>query len=277
MASPNLLVDSHCHIDFPDFSEDLDGVLERAAEKDVAYLLCVSVELGKFQRIKALTQAYSHVFSSIGTHPNSDCLLSGEPRVDDLVEGSQDPGVVAIGETGLDYFRSKGDLGWQKDRFRVHIRAAKIAKLPLIVHSRSAKEDTIEILRSEGADECSGVMHCFTEDWPMAVAALNLGFYISFSGIVTFRNALDLQAVARRVPADRLLVETDAPYLSPVPMRGKRNEPSFVRYTAEFLARLRGESAEVLSEETTKNFFRLFRKATKSSELEFGKGALKRK
>ena len=272
MASPNLLVDSHCHIDFPDFSEDLDGVLERAAEKDVAYLLCVSVELEKFQRIKALTQAYSHVFSSIGTHPNSDCLLSGEPRVDDLVEGSRDRGVVAVGETGLDYFRSKGDLGWQKDRFRVHIRAAKIAKLPLIVHSRSAKEDTIEILRSEGADECSGVMHCFTEDWPMAVAALNLGFYISFSGIVTFRNALDLQAVARRVPADRLLVETDSPYLSPVPMRGKRNEPAFVRYTAEFLARLRGEPAEGLSEQTTKNFFRLFGRATKSSELDLAKG-----
>ena len=272
MASPNLLVDSHCHIDFPDFSEDLDGVLERAAENDVAYLLCVSVELEKFERIKALTQAYSHVFSSIGTHPNSDCLLSGEPRVDDLVEGSRDRGVVAVGETGLDYFRSKGDLGWQKDRFRVHIRAAKIAKLPLIVHSRSAKEDTIEILRSEGADECSGVMHCFTEDWPMAVAALNLGFYISFSGIVTFRNALDLQAVARKVPADRLLVETDSPYLSPVPMRGKRNEPAFVRYTAEFLARLRGEPAEGLSEQTTNNFFRLFRKATKSSELDLDKG-----
>ena len=271
MASPNLLVDSHCHIDFPDFSEDLDGVLERAAENDVAYLLCVSVELEKFQRIKALTQAYSHVFSSIGTHPNSDCLLSGEPRVEDLVEGSRDRGVVAVGETGLDYFRSKGDLGWQKDRFRVHIRAAKIAKLPLIVHSRSAKEDTIEILRSEGADECSGVMHCFTEDWPMAVSALDLGFYISFSGIVTFRNALDLQAVARRVPGDRLLVETDSPYLSPVPMRGKRNEPAFVRYTAEFLARLRGEPAEALSEQTTKNFFRLFKKARKSSELDLDK------
>ena len=272
MASPNLLVDSHCHIDFPDFSADLDEVLKRAAEKDVAYLLCVSVELEKFQRIKALTQAYSHVFSSIGTHPNSDCLLSGEPRVDDLVEGSRDRGVVAVGETGLDYFRSKGDLGWQKDRFRVHIRAAKIAKLPLIVHSRNAKEDTIEILRSEGADECSGVMHCFPGDWPMAGAARNLGFYISFSGIVTFRNALDLQAVARRVPADRLLVETDSPYLSPVPMRGKRNEPAFVRYTAEFLARLREEPAERLSEQTTKNFFRLFGRATKSSELDLAKG-----
>ena len=262
MAPPNLLVDSHCHIDFPDFSEDLDGVLERAAEKDVAYLLCVSVELGKFQRIKALTQTYSHVFSSIGTHPNSDCLLSGEPRVDDLVEGSRDRGVVAVGETGLDYFRSKGDLGWQKDRLRVHIRAAKIAKLPLIVHSRNAKEDTIEILRSEGADECSGVMHCFTEDWPMAFAALNLGFYISFSGIVTFRNALGLQAVARRVPADRLLVETDSPYLSPVPMRGKRNEPAYVRYTAEFLAELRGEPMVRVAQQTTENFFRLFKMAT---------------
>jgi TatD DNase family protein len=180
--------------------------------------------------------------------------------------------VVAVGETGLDYFRSKGDLGWQKDRFRAHIQAAKISKLPLIIHSRDAKEDTIEILRSEGADECSGVMHCFTEDWPMAVAALDLGFYISFSGIVTFRNALDLQAVARRVPADRLLVETDSPYLSPVPMRGKRNEPAFVRYTAEFLARLRGEPAEVLSDQTTENFFRLFKKATTSNDLDLGKG-----
>lgn len=272
MASPNLLVDSHCHIDFPDFSEDLNGVLERAAEKGVAYMLCVSVELGTFERIRALTQAYSHVFSSIGTHPNSDCALTGEPRVVDLVEGSRDRGVVAVGETGLDYFRSKGDLGWQKDRFRAHIQAAKISKLPLIIHSRDAKEDTIEILRSEGADECSGVMHCFTEDWPMAVAALDLGFYISFSGIVTFRNALDLQAVARRVPADRLLVETDSPYLSPVPMRGKRNEPAFVRYTAEFLARLRGEPAEVLSDQTTENFFRLFKKATTSNDLDLGKG-----
>ena len=274
MASPNLLVDSHCHIDFPEFSEDLVAVLERAAKNDVAYLLCVSVELEKFQRIKALTRAYSHVFSSIGTHPNSDCLLSGEPGVDDLVEGSRDRGVVAVGETGLDYFRSKGDIDWQKDRFRAHIRAAKIGELPLIVHSRNAKADTIEILKSEGADECGGVMHCFTEDWPMAVAALNLGFYISFSGIVTFRNAPDIQAVARRVPADRLLVETDAPYLSPVPMRGKRNEPAFVRYTAEFLAQLRGESAEELSEQTTKNFFRLFRKATESNDLERDKGPI---
>jgi TatD DNase family protein len=245
----------------------LDGVLQRAAENDVAYLLCVSVELGKFQQIKALTQAYSHVFSSIGTHPNSECLESDEPQVSDLVEGSREGGVVAVGETGLDYFRSKGQLGWQKDRFRVHIRAAKIAKLPLIVHSRNAKEDTIEILRSEGADECCGVMHCFTEDWAMATSALNLGFYISFSGIVTFRNAPDLQAVARRVPADRLLVETDAPYLSPVPMRGKRNEPAFVRHTAKFLAQLRGEPEERLAAQTTENFFRLFKKATKSDKL----------
>ena len=175
--------------------------------------------------------------------------------------GSLDQGVVAIGETGLDYFRSKGDLGWQKDRFRVHIRAAKNAQLPLIIHSRNAKDDTIAILKEEGGDECGGVMHCFTEDWEMACAALDLGFYISFSGIVTFRNSLDLQAVARRVPGERLLVETDSPYLSPVPMRGKRNEPAFVRYTAEFLANLRGEPAEQLAQETTNNFFRLFKKA----------------
>jgi TatD DNase family protein len=257
------LVDSHCHIDFPDFSEDLDAVLERAAKNDVGYLLCVSVDLEKFDGIKALTETYSHVFSSIGTHPNSECLISGETQAHDLVEGSRDPGVVAIGETGLDYFRSKGDLAWQRDRFRVHIRAANIADLPLIVHSRKAKEDTIEILRTEGASQCSGVMHCFTEDWSMAVSALDLGFYISFSGIVTFRNALELQGVARKVPADRLLVETDAPYLSPMPMRGKRNEPAFVRHTAEFIAQLRKEPVETIAEQTTENFFRLFKKAKK--------------
>lgn len=262
MASPQLLVDSHCHIDFPDFSEDLDQVLERAAKNGVGYLLCVNVELGNFQRIKALTQVHHHIFSSIGTHPNSDCAESGEPRVSDLVEGSLDRAVVAIGETGLDYFRSEGDPGWQKDRFRVHVRAAKKAELPLIVHSRNAQHDTIAILKDEGADEYGGVMHCFTEDWEMACEALDLGFYISFSGIVTFRNATALQAVAGRVPADRLLIETDAPYLSPVPMRGKRNEPAFVRYTAEFLSELRGESAGGLARQTTENFFQLFGKAT---------------
>jgi len=262
MSSPHLLVDSHCHIDFPDFSEDLDMVLERAAANGVAYLLCVSVDLGQFSRIKALTQTHHHIFSSIGTHPNSDCLDSGEPQVKDLVSGSQNPSVVAIGETGLDYFRSKGDLNWQKNRFRVHIQAAKKAQLPLIVHSRNARNDTISILKEEGAEECGGVMHCFTEDWDMACAALDLGFYISFSGIVTFNNAVDLQMVARKVPAERLLVETDAPYLSPVPMRGKRNEPAFVRYTAEFLAKIREEPLERLAEQTTANFFRLFNMAT---------------
>lgn len=261
MTKRNILVDSHCHIDFSDFSEDLDDVLERAKNNGVAYMLCVSVELQNFERIKVLTESSQQVFSSIGVHPNSDCLRSGEPQVDDLVAKSQDPATVAIGETGLDYFRSEGDLGWQKDRFRVHIRAAKLAKLPLIVHSRSAKEDTIAILKEERADECSGVMHCFTEDWAMASAALDLGFYISFSGIVTFKNAVDLQTVARRVPSDRILIETDAPYLSPVPMRGKRNEPAFVLHTAEFLSNLRETPKHALAEQTTENFFRLFKKA----------------
>ena len=262
MALPDLLVDSHCHIDFPEFSEDLNEVLERAIESGVAYLLCVSVEFQQFQRIKVLTQAHRHIFSSIGTHPNSQYLRSQEPQVDDLVESSQDRAVVAIGETGLDYLRSTGDLEWQKERFRVHIRAAKQARLPLIVHSRNANDDTIGILKDEGADQYCGVMHCFTGDWEMACAALDLGFYISFSGIVTFSNADQLQNVARRVPAERLLVETDAPYLAPVPKRGKRNEPAFVRYTAQFLAELRGESLDELSQQTTANFFRLFRMAT---------------
>lgn len=263
MASPYTLVDSHCHLDFPEFAEDLDAVIERALQNGVAYLLCVSVDLRHFSRIKALTQAHDHIFSSIGAHPNSDCLQSGEPDIKDLVAGSRCRSVVAIGETGLDYFRSEGDLGWQRDRFRIHIRAAKSAQLPLIVHSRNAKDDTISILRDEGAEECGGVMHCFTEDWEMASAALDLGFYISFSGIVTFNNAVDLQAVARRVPTERLLVETDSPYLAPVPMRGKRNEPSFVCYTAQFLADLRGELVDKLAEQTTTNFFQLFRTANR--------------
>ena len=259
MTSSHLLVDSHCHIDFPDFSEDLDGVLERAAENGVAYLLCVSVELEKFQRIKALTQVHDHIFSSIGTHPNSDCLQSGEPQVSDLVEGSLDRGVVAIGETGLDYFRSKGDLGWQKDRFRVHVRAAKKTQLPLIVHSRNAKDDTISILKDEGADEYGGVMHCFTESYEMACQALDLGFYISFSGIVTFKSARELQEVARKVPLDRILVETDAPWLAPVPFRGKTNEPAYVKYTAQFVADLKGVSFEELATQTSQNFSHLFK------------------
>jgi TatD DNase family protein len=258
----NILVDSHCHIDFVDFSSDLDEVLQRAAENGVVYLLCVSVELERFHHIRTLTKKHPHIFSSIGTHPNTDCSKTGETQVGDLVVGSYDSAVVAIGETGLDYFRSKGDLEWQKNRFRTHIHAAKETNLPLIVHTRNARRDTIEILKAEHAEECSGVMHCFTEDWAMARDALDLGFYISFSGIVTFRNSTHLQDVARRVPADRMLVETDSPYLSPVPMRGKRNEPSFVRHTADFLAELRDEPAEQLANQTTENFFRLFSKAT---------------
>jgi TatD DNase family protein len=270
MESPQLLVDSHCHIDFPEFDEDLEVVLKCAAQSGVGFLLCVSVKMEHFDKIRALTRAHDHIFSSIGTHPNADCADSGEPQINDLVERSRDRAVVAIGETGLDYFRSTGDLEWQRNRFRVHIQAAKQAQLPLIVHSRNAADQTIAILKEEGAEECGGVIHCFTEDWDMASAALDLGFYISFSGIVTFNNSGQIQRVAQRLPIERLLLETDSPYLAPVPLRGKRNQPAFVRYTAEFVAELRNESIHEIAEQTTKNFFRLFGKAATANRWDSG-------
>lgn len=259
----NVLVDSHCHIDFPDFEKDLSDVLKRAAQSGVAYLLCVSVDVRKLERIKELTRENDHIFASVGIHPNLEQQGEAELKVADLVEKCRDSTVVAVGETGLDYYRNDTDSDWQRQRFRTHIQAAKSTNLPLIVHTRNAREDTIGILKEEGAGECGGVMHCFTEDWEMARQALDLGFYISFSGIVTFKSAAELQGVARRVPLDRLLVETDAPYLAPMPMRGKRNEPAFVRYTAEFLSDIRGELPDEFARETTGNFFRLFSKAVK--------------
>jgi TatD DNase family protein len=206
--------------------------------------------------VHALARENAHLYASVGVHPDYDDV--DEPSVAKLVALSREPKVVAIGETGLDYYRLQGDLEWQRARFRTHIRAAREAGRPLVVHTRAAADDTIAIMREERADRAGGVMHCFTETWDVASKALDLGFHISFSGIVTFKNAAALQGVARRVPLDRMLIETDSPYLAPVPHRGKRNEPAFVRHVAEAIGTLRGESVETIAQATSDNFFRLF-------------------
>ena len=261
-----MLVDSHCHIDFPDLHEDLDGVLDRAKAAGVGYLLCVSVNLEDLKNIIEISHRYTQVFASAGVHPNHDPGVLGSPRYVTLREAAADPVVVAVGETGLDYYRSKGELKWQLDRFRKHIAVSRELSKPLIIHTRRANYDTIAIMREEGASESCGVMHCFSEDWPTAKAALDMGFYVSISGIVTFKNADAVREVARNVPADRLLVETDAPYLAPVPYRGRTNEPAFVADTARFLAELRGVDFETLAQQTTDNFFELFPLATRQSD-----------
>lgn len=256
------LVDSHCHINFPELAAQMPALLERASANQVAYMLCVAVNFEDLHEVEALANQHPHIFASVGVHPTEiDCH---EPEVQELIERARAPKVVAIGETGLDYFRTEEPLDWQRARFVRHIAAAVALDKPLIIHTRAAREDTIKILREEGADRCGGVMHCFTEDWNMARQALDLGFYISFSGIVTFKNAEELREVARKVPADRMLIETDAPYLAPVPNRGKTNEPAFVRHTAEFLAEWRGMALDELAAATTENFFRLFRAAARS-------------
>ena len=250
------IVDSHCHINFSELHDRLPEVLSNARLNDISHMLCVSVNMEDFPQVLALAHDHQHIFASVGVHP---CYKdASEPTVDELVEIAKDPKIVAIGETGLDYFRieENEDMTWQRDRFKTHIAAAKICNKPLIIHTRSAQDDTMRILKEEGADTCRGVMHCFSEDWEVAKKALDLGFYISFSGIVTFKNAKTVQDVARKCPLDRMLVETDAPYLAPVPLRGKLNEPAYVRHTAQYVADLRGLSLEELASITTENFFR---------------------
>lgn len=257
-----MLVDSHCHLDRVDlepYQGRFAGMLDSARENGVAHMLCVSIDLESYPQMLSLVEPHQQVSVSVGVHPCDQDRR--EPGVQELVDLATHPRNVAIGETGLDYFRTEGDLSWQRERFRTHIRAARVAKKPLIIHTREAREDTIDILRQEQAAEVGGVMHCFTETWEMARDALDLGFYISFSGIVTFRNAEDLREVARKVPLDRLLIETDAPYLAPVPHRGKPNEPRHVVHVAETVAGLRGVSVETLSQQTTENFFSLFKAA----------------
>ena len=251
------LVDSHCHLDFPDFDGKMADVREEMRANGVTYALCISVNLADFPKVLHLAETYDNFFATVGVHPDHEERSAVDPAR--LVELARHPRVVAIGETGLDYYRVSGDLEWQRERFRAHIRAARVCGKPLVIHTREAAADTLRIMREEGAAEVGGVMHCFTESVDVAQAALELGFHISFSGIVTFKNAGPLKEVARTVPLDRLLVETDSPYLAPVPHRGKTNRPALVRHVAEEVARLREISVEVLASATTGTFFRLFK------------------
>lgn len=252
-----MFIDSHCHLDFPDLASNLDELLRKMQDNKVTHALCVSVNLQDFPRVLALAEKHDNLFASVGVHPDYENQI--EPDAAQLVELAKHPKVIAIGETGLDYFRLEGDLEWQRERFRQHIRAARQSNKPLIIHTRSAAEDTLRIMQEEGADQIGGVMHCFTESWEVAQQAIAMNFYISFSGIVTFKNALALKEVAKNIQLDRMLIETDSPYLAPVPFRGKLNQPAFVRHVAEEIAQLRAEKLEDIAFATTNNFFNLFK------------------
>jgi TatD DNase family protein len=250
-----MLVDSHCHLDFPELADNLDAVFELMHANQVERALCVSVTLEDFPRVRKLAETYPNLHASVGVHPDYEGVAV---TVEQLVALANHLRVVAVGETGLDYFRLKGDLEWQRERFRTHIRAARECGKPLIIHTRAAAEDTLRIMREEGAREAGGVMHCFTESWEVAEAAMEMGFYISFSGIVTFKNAKALKEVAQRVPLESMLVETDAPYLAPIPHRGKTNQPGYVKHVAIEIARLKGVTLEQVAQQTTNNYHKLF-------------------
>ncbi len=252
------LIDSHCHLNLLDIGTcgDVATALARAEELGIHGFLCVSIDLESLPQVLALASGFPHVWASVGVHPN--VREGSEPAVADLLGLARHDRVVAIGETGLDYHYGEGDLEWQRERFRIHVRAARAIGKPLIIHTREARADTLAVLQEEGAQEVGGVMHCFTEDWDTAQQAMALGFYISFSGVVTFRNAEELREVARLTPLDRMLIETDTPYLAPVPHRGKPNQPAYVRHVAERIADLRGIPLESLAAATTRNFFTLF-------------------
>ncbi len=256
-----MYIDSHCHINFPELAIRMPELLQAMRDNGVTHALCVSVDLPDFPQVLALAEQYPHIYASVGVHP--DYVETEEPTAEQLVALSQHPKIVAIGETGLDYFRLKGDLEWQRERFRQHIRASRICGKPLIIHTRAAAEDTIRILQEEGAGTdkggVAGVMHCFTESLEVALAAIDMGFYISFSGILTFKSAKDIQAVAKALPIERILIETDSPYLAPMPHRGKMNEPAFVRHVGEYLADLKGLPVTQVQEITSNNFFELFK------------------
>jgi len=251
-----MFVDSHCHLDFPELRDELPQLLDAMRAYDVTHALCIAVEVGGWDAVHAIARAHPNLYASVGVHP--DYADIEEPTQAMLVERAGGPKIVAIGETGLDYFRLEGDLGWQRERFRTHIRAARVTRKPLVIHTRSAATDTLAIMRDERADDVGGVMHCFTETWEVAAQALDLGFHISFSGIVTFKNAVALKDVARRVPLERMLIETDSPYLAPVPHRGKRNQPAWVRHVAEEIALLRDVPVAAIATATSDNFFNLF-------------------
>jgi TatD DNase family protein len=257
-----MLVDSHCHLDFPDLAGRLPEVLEHMQANGVGCAVCIGVNLEDYPAVIALAEAEPRLFATVGVHPEYTDVE--DPSEERLLELAAHPKVIGIGETGLDYYWQKDKPEWQRARFRTHIRAAKRCGKPLVVHTRDSAADTLQLLREEGAEAVGGVMHCFTENWEIAQQALDLGFYISFSGIVTFKNASIVKDVAQKCPLDRILVETDSPYLAPTPYRGKPNEPSYVLHVAEEIARLRSLSLEETARATTENFFRLFKQASLS-------------
>jgi len=254
-----MLIDSHCHLDRIDlkpYQNDFACFMHEAAANQIEHLLCIAIDLESYPAMLDLVAGYPQISVTVGVHPNvMDCK---DPSVGELIALGKADKVMGIGETGLDYFRSEGDLDWQHERFRNHINAAKSLKKPLIIHTREAKDDTLRIMEEEDAGEVGGVIHCFTEDWAFAEKAMDLNFYISFSGIVTFKNATAIQEVAKKVPANRFLIETDSPYLAPVPFRGRPNYPTYVRYVAEQIAELRGTSINKIADLSTKNFYELF-------------------
>lgn len=256
-----MLIDSHCHLDqlnLDKYKGDLGLAIQAAKQQDVSHFLCVCIDLEHFPNLLAIAQRYENVQTTVGLHPTEK--PQHEPTVNQLAELANHPLVAAIGETGLDYYRCEGEVEWQRERFRLHIRAAKSVSKPVIVHTRQAQEDTLQILRQEDARAVGGVLHCFTETWEMAQEAMDLGFYISFSGIITFQNAKALQEIVKKVPLERMLIETDSPYLAPVPYRGKSNEPAYVRYVAECVATLKNISLDTVATTTTQNFYQLFGK-----------------
>lgn len=251
-----MFVDSHCHLNFPELKDNLAAIRASMVENSVNYALCISVTLPDFPQVLALADTYDNFYASVGVHPDYENIE--EPTIETLIRLAAHPKVIAIGETGLDYFRLTGDLTWQRERFRTHIRAAIATQKPLVIHTRNASEDTLKIMREENAQKVGGVMHCFTENLDIAMQAIELGFYISISGIVTFKNAAQVKEVAQIIPLERMLIETDSPYLAPVPFRGKLNQPAYVKHVAEEIAKLRGISVEEVGNATTANFFKLF-------------------
>ncbi len=252
-----MYIDSHCHLNMlAGEPGGIDAMVSEASDNGIEHILCIAIDKASCAEVKSIADSFPQVTASVGIHPNVD--EQEQFTVEELVAQAAHPKVIAIGETGLDYFRSEGDLEWQRDRFRVHIEAAKKTQKPLIIHTREAREDTMSILENEDAEKAGGIIHCFTENWETAKRALDIGFYISLSGIVTFKSARELQDVAKKLPLDRMLIETDSPYLAPVPHRGKTNKPVFVKHVAEFLAELRGDTVENIAATTTANFQRLF-------------------
>ena len=252
-----MYIDSHCHLNLlADQPGGIAAMVAEARENQIEHILCIAIDNDSIAEVRQLAEQYPQLTASVGIHPNVD--QAGTLSTEQLIELANHPKVIAIGETGLDYFRSEGDLGWQRDRFSYHIEAARQTKKPLIIHTREAREDTMTMLENENAKDAGGIIHCFTENWEMAQAAIGLGMYISISGIVTFKTATVLQDVVKKIPLDKLLIETDSPWLAPVPYRGKPNQPGFVREVGEFIAELKGISVDELAKITTDNFYNLF-------------------